>query len=323
MAETANIATMAEEISKDIFSEFGWKSIGPYNENTSCVLHEQHKLNTHPTDVVFYYPHPYSKKNVYVYTDLKSYASDSINKAKIAGAISGLTKGLECCQLNEAWHSLYTVPGINRDIMGMLFIYNHDGNYDKSFEGLLTSVHKDNFLIRRGCKYSIFGPEIICYLKTIAHDLKALRGDNILPKKEDYYFYYPELFQKKLVHDRNVAATMEVLCGPWQIIRYARPEGGDGLIAYFRSSGSTVEEFLYFIDFLFHYQLVQNIADIQLRIPYADQAAISNFERAKLKYVAVSGADGDISERLIKIKCSSIANVFTYYSKIEIGMRNG
>ena len=322
MAETANIAAMAEKISQEIFSEFGWQTFGPFNENCECALSELHKLKTHPSDVVFYYQHPYSNKTVYINTDLKSYGSDSINKATMAGAISSLAKAVECCQVSSTWQSLYTIPSTNKEIVGLLFIYNHDGNYDKNFNKVLYSIHRDNFKIRKGSKFVVIGPEAICYLKTLAHDIKILRGDGILPNKEDYYFYYPELYQKKLVRERNRAATIETLCGPWQMIRYKIATSNDGLLVYLRSRGETLEEFLYFIDYLFSYQLIQNMSEIRIRVPYADNAAISNFQRAKAKYAMIIGSDGESGDRLNKLTCESITTVHTQYSSIEIGMRN-
>ena len=322
MAETANIAAMAEKISQEIFSEFGWSIFGPCNENSDCV-YEQHKLRTHPTDVVFYYQHPYSNKTVYINTDLKSYKSESISKAAVGGAISSLAKAVECCQVSSTWQSRYSIPGRNKEIVGLLFIYNHDGNYDKSFPALLETVHRDNFKIRKGSKFFILGPEAICYLKTLATDMKSLRGDGILPAKDQYYFYYPELYQKKLIREQNSSATFEILCGPWQIIRYKKPNSKDGLLVYLRSKGDTVEEFQYFIDYLFSYQLIQEMSEIKIRIPYADNAAISNFQRAKASYEMMIGTEVDQGQqRLSKLTCESVTTVYTQYSTIEIGMRN-
>lgn len=73
MGETANIARMAEKLSDDLFSEFFWEKTGPMNENWGCEDKEKHKVETHPSDVVFYYDEPYSHTRTYVNCDLKSW----------------------------------------------------------------------------------------------------------------------------------------------------------------------------------------------------------------------------------------------------------
>nr|WP_315206710.1 hypothetical protein [uncultured Albidiferax sp.] len=78
MAETANIAAIAEKLSGELFAEFFWKRTGPMNENWACAKPDHHNVKTHPSDVVFYYDEPYAKQRIYVNCDLKSYAKSSI-----------------------------------------------------------------------------------------------------------------------------------------------------------------------------------------------------------------------------------------------------
>lgn len=65
MAETADIAAMAERLSGELFAEFFWKRTGPMNENWACERPEHHKVKTHPSDVVFYYDEPYTQQRTY------------------------------------------------------------------------------------------------------------------------------------------------------------------------------------------------------------------------------------------------------------------
>ena len=58
MAETANIAKMAEKLSKEVFAEFLWQKTGSTNINWPCEDEERHGKKTHPSDVVFYYDEP-------------------------------------------------------------------------------------------------------------------------------------------------------------------------------------------------------------------------------------------------------------------------
>ena len=45
MAETGNIATMAERLSTEPFSEFLWERVGPMNWNWQCIRGAPQKKN--------------------------------------------------------------------------------------------------------------------------------------------------------------------------------------------------------------------------------------------------------------------------------------
>lgn len=83
MAENANIAKMAEKLSNDLFSVFGWCGTGPMNIDWACVDQQRHGAQTHPTDAVWYYDEPYSNSRTYILADLKSYGKASITPNKI------------------------------------------------------------------------------------------------------------------------------------------------------------------------------------------------------------------------------------------------
>jgi hypothetical protein len=55
VAETANLAKMAEFLANKVFSVFGWKTTGSTNQNWPCERQVEHKRLTHPSDVVFFY----------------------------------------------------------------------------------------------------------------------------------------------------------------------------------------------------------------------------------------------------------------------------
>lgn len=108
MAETANIARMAEKISDEIFSIFFWDKKGPVNKNWECMNRDVHKRNTHPSDVVFFYDEPYRPIRTYIQTDLKSYSADSISRSKIEGALKSLGQQISCAEISEEYQNLYT-----------------------------------------------------------------------------------------------------------------------------------------------------------------------------------------------------------------------
>lgn len=89
MAETGNIAKMAEKISNQLFVDFYWERVGEMNTNWDCV-DPLHKKKTHPSDVVFFYDNPYAHSTTYVTCDLKSYGKGSITSSKIQEAVGSL-----------------------------------------------------------------------------------------------------------------------------------------------------------------------------------------------------------------------------------------
>ena len=88
VAETKNIDEIAGRLSKDIFKHFLWATHPKTEENFECA-NEKHlgeggkPKATHPGDVVFHYRDPYLGKTVYLHTDLKSYAEDTITSTRL------------------------------------------------------------------------------------------------------------------------------------------------------------------------------------------------------------------------------------------------
>ncbi|MGB0289393.1 hypothetical protein [Aequoribacter sp.] len=149
MSETGNIEALAKLVSQDIFKWFKWDTCGLKDTDWRCVT-TSHKKRTHPADVVFYYDDPYSGKVIYLNTDLKSYKKGSITATSISKALSSLSISVECANVSEDWQDKYLVNDIGFDsVIGMLFIYNHDDEFDKDLPVLailLTATNK-RFLI--------------------------------------------------------------------------------------------------------------------------------------------------------------------------------
>src|ERR1700679_3940651 len=97
MAETTNIAKMADKLSNELFGEFYWERVGPMNNNWECV-DPRHKARTHPSDVVFYYDNPYALSRTYITCDLKSYAKASISLPAVNIAAARLARSLTCAE---------------------------------------------------------------------------------------------------------------------------------------------------------------------------------------------------------------------------------
>src|SRR5664279_4389640 len=103
MAETENIAKIAERVSDELFGVFGWERCLPRNQNWSCALKDRHHTQpgTHSTDVVFWYDDPYDAGFVYVTVDLKSYAKESIKVEGVGGALRRLGMATECANTSD------------------------------------------------------------------------------------------------------------------------------------------------------------------------------------------------------------------------------
>lgn len=314
MAETANIACMAELISEDIFLVFGWKKVGPMNENWICVSKE-HNSKTHPSDVVFRYFDPYKNHNIYVNCDLKSYAKTSITKATAASAIKSLCRATECANISQNWANLYTTVGERRRTVGLLFVYNHDGDFDADFNGFVNQVDSSNFNIKDDNKVYLLGPRDVCFLNTIANDVCVLYGKNAIKEGDvNLSFHYPDLELEKLGSNITNCASIEMLMSN-MIVFYMDMIS----VVYLKTDGSDVSEFEYIIDYLVHYQVLQRVDSIEIKIVYDCGSGVVNFDRAKRRYCEFQENE-DLEKRLDMINCSSVQNVVRRFSSTEIGM---
>jgi hypothetical protein len=122
MGESENISKIAAKISTEIFVPFGWKTFGGVNYNFDCVDPDRHKKKTtgstparraktpkHPCDVLFGYLDPYSSRQAYFLTDLKSYKKETLDdKAKLRSAVAGLAKSVSCAWKSPAFQSVFS-----------------------------------------------------------------------------------------------------------------------------------------------------------------------------------------------------------------------
>lgn len=324
MAETGNIATMAERLSTELFSEFLWERVGPMNWNWQCV-EERHKRRTHPSDIVFYYENPYTASRTYVNCDLKSYATGTINAGVVSAAVASLSKALACAELSPEWQQKYVHEHISADVCGLLFVYNHDGEYDKDFQKLLKEVALDTLDIPQRSKLVVLGPSDIFWLNNVRYEIVQMRGTNALPAKQHCHFFYPHLIRKKNVQiDRARAATLEMLTAPWITLAYQKQDGGKrrGRVVFFRGRGESTEEFLYLIDYLLHYQALVEDTDVQIKILDAHPNAHALFAKAIGQYIDECEGGDELKRLLDAIEFSQISQIQTRFSELQIGMED-
>jgi hypothetical protein len=331
MGETANIAAIAERLSGELFAEFFWKRTGPMNENWACEKPEHHKVKTHPSDVVFYYDEPYAKQRIYVNCDLKSYAKSSITTPALRGAVESLAKQVACAEISSEWRAKYIHSGVTPAVSGLLFVYNHDGEYDKDFRLHLKAVQQAAKLeLPRGSKLVVLGPEDIFWLDNVRYEICQMRGRRTgtppLPDPEHCKYFYPQLVRRKnLQLDHAKAATLEMLTSKLIVLEYSHPNAPDhkGFVLFYRGKGALAEEFTYLFDYLRHFQLLQENIGIEIKMLDASPLAPAMFQKAVQSYVdGLSNGDAKspLAERVAAIDCKRITQVLTRFSDLELGM---
>jgi hypothetical protein len=324
MGETSNKSRIAELAFKDIFSVFGWSKTGPYNEEWACVAKHKEatpKLGRHPTDAVYKYVDPYQPTSVFVNIDFKSYAKTTLEKADLAAALRSLANAVDCANKSVEFQERY-LGADTGETVGLLFVFNHDNRYDPGrFSDVRTSVPADALDIAKGRRMGIFGPAEIAYLGTVAADILRLQGTDDL-RTHERKFVLPNLIDRPARTDS--ALSMELLLGPWQLVRFSgvrdnRPHSE--IHFYYRAAG-TLRQFEYIFDFLFRFQLLEDVNSILLRLPDGDDDAAVQLEHAKAAFVSRYYNLKEIAEKLKKVSYVPVSRVQYNYSAMQIGMTN-
>ena len=335
MAENENTAAIANVISSTIFKVFHWELHAQNNTNFDCVLpshkNEEGKTKlTHPGDVVFYYLDPYLNKIIYLHTDLKSYKKGSIQAKKIREALNSLAMTIECAHQSPNWRTKFkAVDNHQYEVRGLLFVANHDNKATKRFGELLKSISKSNLPIAKGEQLHVLGPVEITSLFCVATDIKLLVHDQKISAA--YRFFYPDqtLWKRQVPDDQRTGATIEMLMAPHFILRHsAVMDGGKtitpaGSVVYYARQGNTVEEFVYLLDCLSRYQLVNSREQIQIRAFHPDRSLNlrNNFGKAKQRYCDMWGFEGDRAQEIMLITVESVPQTNPNYSPDEIGWK--
>lgn len=322
MAETINIAKMAEKLSKGIFQEFLWGRMEHTNLNWPCEDQNKHNVKTHPSDVVFWYDEPYSQSRTYVNCDLKSYAKGSITTASMREAIESLAKAIECAEKSQEFSDKYIHQDVSANIVGMLFVYNHDSEYDKDFGKILEKVKGEDLDIPKGSKIVVFGPDDIFWLNNVHHEIIHLRGGaGLLPDRSHCKFFYPHLVRKKNVQmEQAKASTLDMLTAPWIILSYTNPKNNNkkGFVVFMKKRGDTTDEFLYLLEYLMHYQVITGDSDVTIRLldPHSNSSA--NFSKAKDQYISNFSGGEEIRQILDNIDIAKLEHVRTSFCEAEL-----
>jgi hypothetical protein len=336
MAETANISLIANTIAHDIFKEFHWQVCGQHDTNFECVM-DHHvteagkKKLTHPEDVIFHYVDPYLDTRIYLHTDLKSYSKSSIQAKKVREALHSLAWTVECAQVSPSWKQKYLTDQAERyEVRGLLMVFNHDGKAQHRFSQIMNGIGKSNIPVAESQTLHVLSPEKLTDLYAVASDIKLQVHDKKVGAA--YRFVYPDqtLWKRRITDDKRVGATIELLTSPYFILRHegTRDDKGEaiaqrGSVVYYARNGDTVEEFVYLLDSLLRYQLVNSKEEVRIRVFCRDPSnnLQPNFAKAKQAYCNEWGFHEDREQEIDAIKLERINRLSPNYTADEIGWR--
>lgn len=354
--ERAGIAAIANKIAEEIVPWLKWSTHPPFDQNFTCQQASLHKSkkpesdesketeHNHPTDVVYSYKDPYTNKHIILNTDLKSYAKASIKQSTIRTALKSLAHTIDCARLSKEWKQRYSIPERNTDIRGMLFVYNHDGDWDNNFYDVFygkkskkkptptsdndQDINIQNIDLQKNQQLHIIEPSTIKYIRTVIDDFQRLHTAGKFNIK-NYQFHYPDLNLHKvsmLPNDRP--ATLELISAPFMIIEYQErtlydeegkiaEEIKPGYTVYYKEKIINWKEIFFLIDSLSNYQILNSNKKISIRAIGQDQedVAKSHFRSAKQEYIHRWGK----SETIDGIEFEIIPTVSDYFSKEDIG----
>jgi len=329
--ETSNIKTMAERVAKEILGRFGWSLTGPCDENFPCIKIDDHKRKKHayhPVDAVFQYDDPYSDARQYFLTDFKSYAKDSISPDSVRKALVSLSTAVDCANVSHTWQDRYVNNEVGWEVHGLLFIYNHDGDFADDFMKYLIGTTNKALILPAHSRLYVIGPERINYLVNLLNDLDVQRGRGNFPMGQDIQVSYPDLVTARPAKTICATGRAELLLGPWQVLPYDNYCNGvhkKGSFIYYASKGESPQEFEFLFDYAFKSQLVQPDAVISIRMPNAHDNATQHFEGAKDNFFRHFRAFPEVRKRLDQFELCRIDTVKQGFSTVPIGMeaRNG
>jgi hypothetical protein len=326
LTETANTAAQAEIVASELFGEFFWNKLGPTNHDWTCEEPERHDVQEHPCDVVYYYDEPYAPRQTYVHCDLKSYAKGTITPAAVKSAVESLAKQVACAEKSKIWRSLHTHDNVTFTVSGLLFVYNHDGEYEKDFQKNLINIRPESLQLPRGSKLFVLGPKEIFWLDNVRDEIQRLRGkrDAEVPGPEHCFFFHPQLVRRANLQVKKAkAATLETLTSPIIILEHHDPKGGAnrGVIVFYSRQGETADEFMYLIDTLRKYELLDDRTRVVIKTLGASAISSPTFQKAQQQYIeGLAGATStDLGDYVNAIRYEPMTRVKTTYSEIDLG----
>jgi hypothetical protein len=322
MGETANIAKIAEKLSSEMFRLFGWTRAALVNTSWSCVKLD-HAKKTHPTDAVWWYNEPYSGTRTIVNAELKSYQKGSISKVAIQTAIHSLSLAIDCAEVSPEWQKFYAPTDSHWEVAGLLFVYNHDGEFDTDFSYFLSQLKLSELRVPHKRRIVVLDPRKICELDTIYNDLcrESQKQPELHPEGKRLSLFYPDLRRNRVhrSHEWCQPASIDLLTSPYICFKGKTADNVtdyDILYFYYLGSGKTREEFIYLIDYLFAHTQIRAAKTINLRLVCPVAEAEVNFEQAREHYNRLYNPGEDLK----RIVCTSVTRFVHQFSTLPIGL---
>jgi len=279
---------------------------------------------------VYRFINPYDNKPTYIVFDFKSLAESSISSATINPALRNMAHTIDCSMVSEQWKDYFLQDTCEVDILGCLMVYNHDGTYSKNMASqIYPNLYKNWPDLQPHHEILILDPETLVYLNSIYTDIRMQQGEMLPSDKELRGFFQPDLqlqYHKKANQKQyEVPILPDQLKAPFQIMRYEVEEKGkEGYMIFYRGKGVTSEEFIYLIDYLFNYQIIDHASLINLRLPYAESEAPNKFKLAIQEYSKIVAPSEAVAKDIVKrLKCmemESIDRVVPKFLVTELGM---
>lgn len=348
MAETKNIDEIAGIVSTLIFYELKWDMNEKTDLNWECCMfsHLSDKQSasdepnkTHPTDVVFSYTDPYTNIVQYIQTDLKSYSNKTIETKHSKGIlrdVESLSQQVECAKCSREWQGMYLNDKTSDfNVHGMLFIYNHDNEYDAELFNRISNVERTKFGLPDKSLIAIFSPRLIRFLLDITENIDRRRNINgrvtqhkeqlwqKIPEYDQCTFFYPDKHNKFVAKDKNLPASLEMITSGMLFYSYehdfvvADTVKGEHLTKkilniYWQEKVDTDEHFIFVLEYIFNYQLLHQFDRIFIITPFS--SASGNHLEEAIKSYALMYSFTKPQLDLVKEKVKSLPFVSQKFS---------
>lgn len=101
-----------------------------------------------------------------------------------------------------------------------------------------------------------------------------------------------------------------------------RPVHGSGYVVYYNREANTDNEFIYLLDLLSKYQLLNTENKIRIKVPHTETSgsARSHFKRALEKYAHEWGYDDEMKDNL-DVTLELITHKVQFYNSEDIGWK--
>jgi hypothetical protein len=345
--ETAPIAEIANRISSEIFSRFGWKRVGPKDHNFKAFDVVEPKSapgkeaegeeaeekpasvegpmveRDFPADVVLGYTDPYSGETIFIHFDLKSYAESSLKAGTTRKTLKSLARCIRVAENSSDWRQKFAATTTNYSIHGALFVYNHDNKAPGRVDEFIAKLNSHSVPVPEKKRLYVFTPRRINYLLTLLNDRNTMIAESLMPKdtEGEVNVYYPYGVRAKPQKPLLPHATAEQLLGPVLVFHYqykAKPDRG--YIVYYDGPGSSVDEYLFLFEMFFKRGFMTEDGAVHLRLINAETHALTIFVEARDYFVTSYHELPEFKVKMAQIKFHRVTSIVKEFSTVDLGM---